>query len=202
MKGYIRHLDHEKTLSLEHVVDACVQTQHERYKEILYKRFYGYLLAIALRYVKNREDAEELVNECFVKVFFKLHTFSGKSYGVQYEKLFKGWLARICVNLSIDFLRKKKMMLNLDDQPEYETAISPLDSSNNLLVEDIMKLMSKLSDIQRTIFNLYEVEGYSHEEIAEKLEIPASTSRTYLMRAKEHLKALYRLSDVALRKMV
>ncbi len=195
MKGNFRRLQREQTLSLENVVHACVQSPDGKYQEILYKRFYGYLLAIALRYAKSREDAEELVNETFVKAFAKLHVFSVKSEATQYEKLFKGWLAKICVNLSIDFLRSKKSMLHLDDQPEFDQSESPIDASGNLLVQDLMGLLMKLPLIQRTIFNLYELEGYSHEEISKLLEIPESTSRTYLTRAKQKLRALYDSSE-------
>lgn len=187
----VKPINQTQVYSVECAVKACAQNSDTRSKEWLYKKFYGYLLAVSLRYVKNREDAEELVNECFVKVFSKINTFAGSSNPDSFEKLFRGWMAKICVNVSIDFLRTKKMFFSDDELPEESLTWSQADTATGLNVQDIFKLLERLSEIQRTIFNMYEIEGYSHEEIAKKLEIPESTSRTYLARAKQRLKELY-----------
>lgn len=181
-------------LSLEKAVYCCAQSDHVdhgRCLEFVYKRFYGYLFAITLRYVKNQEDAEELVNESFVRVFAKLGTFIGQGAGEQYERQFKAWIARISVNASIDFLRSKKITYSLDEDEAMEMDIPIVEAADDLEVADIMKLLDALPEIQRSIFNLYEIEGYSHEEIANLLNIPESTSRTYLTRAKQKLRNLY-----------
>lgn len=144
-----------------------------------------------MRYVRNEYDAEELTNESFMRAFGKLDTFNSGDFGDRFEKSFRAWLARIAINMSIDFLRAQKQFVALDDINEGAFDHPRVDVSGDLHVEDIMKLLLQLPDIQRAIFNLYEVEGYSHEEISTLLGIPESTSRTYLTRAKKKLRKLY-----------
>ncbi|SEL34268.1 RNA polymerase sigma-70 factor, ECF subfamily [Parapedobacter koreensis] len=176
---------------MEDAVKGCVQNGDERSKELIYKSCYGYVRAITMRYVKNEFDAEELTNESFIRAFSKIATFNSGESGDRFEKSFRAWLARIAVNISIDFLRAQKQLLALDDVSESEIEQQRVEVSGNLHVEDIMKLLFQLPEIQRTIFNLYEVEGYSHEEVSALLAIPESTSRTYLTRAKKKLRQLY-----------
>lgn len=165
--------------------------QRERAAEWIYKRYFGYLMAICLRYVRHREEAEEVVSESFVKVFTHMPDFQGKGASDQYEPLFKGWMARICVNASIDFLRRKKELASTDDEGFSESKMPYIEESAHLHVQDIYKLLARLPDTQRMIFNLFEVEGYSHEEISVLLNIPEGTCRTYLMRAKQKLRTWY-----------
>jgi len=153
-----------------------------------------------MRYVKNEYDAEELTNESFMRAFGKVVTFSSNDTGERFEKSFRAWLARIAVNISIDFLRAQKQFVALDNVNEGDFEQQRVEVTGDLHVEDIMKLLLQLPEIQRTIFNLYEVEGYSHEEVATLLGIPESTSRTYLTRAKKKLRKLYLASiDIAAR---
>ncbi|WP_257670300.1 RNA polymerase sigma factor [Parapedobacter tibetensis] len=177
--------------SLERAVRECAQNGDERSKEFIYKSCYGYVRSITLRYVKNTYDAEELTNESFIRAFGKMGTFNNGDLGDRFEKSFRAWLARIAVNISIDFLRGKKQFVALDEMNEGGMEQQHVEVSGNLHVEDILKLLAQLPDIQRSIFNLYEVEGYSHEEVATMLDIPESTSRTYLTRAKKKLRKLY-----------
>ena len=191
MSFNIRHLKGKHALSLEDAVKGCAQVGDERSKEFIYKTCYGYIRAITMRYVRNEFDAEELTNESFIRAFNKIGTFNSEGLGDRFEKSFRAWLGRIAVNISIDFLRAQKQLLALDDVSESEIEHRPVPVSGNLHVEDIMKLLLQLPEIQRTIFNLYEVEGYSHEEVSVLLAIPESTSRTYLTRAKKKLRELY-----------
>lgn len=191
MSIHIRYVKKKHALSLESAVKACARDGGERNKEFIYKRCYGYVLSITLRYVKNEFDAEELTNESFMRAFNKITTFSSKEEGDRFEKSFRSWLARIAVNISIDFLRAKKQLVALDDVSERELVPHQVKVSGDLDVADILKLLERLPVMQRAIFNLYEVEGYSHEEVSEMLAIPESTSRTYLTRAKKKLRKLY-----------
>lgn len=194
MKEANNNLGRNVALSLEDAVKFCGITEHQHHRvsmELLYKKFYGYMLAIILRYVRHQEDAEELVNESFVRVFGHIGKFATKEKGEEFESLFKGWLSKICVNVSIDFLRAKKMRLSLDDMDIEDKEMPFISATEELQVQDILELLKQLPELQQTIFNLYEVEGYNHEEIADMLNIPDGTSRTYLMRAKKKLKALY-----------
>lgn len=201
MSFNIRYLKGKHVLSLENAVRCCAQNGDERSKEFIYKNCYGYVRAVTMRYVKNEYDAEELTNESFIRAFNKIATFNSNDNGDRFEKSFRAWLARIAVNISIDFLRAQKSFVALDNVSEGEYAHQQrVEVSGDLHVEDIMKLLLQIPEIQRTIFNLYEVEGYSHEEVAKLLEIPESTSRTYLTRAKQKLRKLYLAStDIAAR---
>uniref|UniRef100_F4CDT5 RNA polymerase, sigma-24 subunit, ECF subfamily n=1 Tax=Sphingobacterium sp. (strain 21) TaxID=743722 RepID=F4CDT5_SPHS2 len=184
-------LSKKKTLTLDSALDACVQTDAERAKEFIYKKYYGYVLAVVTRYIKSEYDAEELVNETFIKAFKNLPRFNRVGEGNVLEKSFRGWLARIAANLSIDLLRSQKNMVAMEDVGEQEVKPVLVNASDKLFAEDILKLLERLPEIQRIIFNLYEIEGYAHEEIGKMLNIPDSTSRTYLTRAKQRLRKLY-----------
>ena len=200
MSFNIRYSKRKHALSLESAVRGCAQNGDERSKEFIYKHCYGYVRAITMRYVKNEYDAEELANESFMRAFGKLATFNNGDSGERFERSFRAWLARITVNISIDFLRAQKQFVALDHVSEREFEQQHVEVSGDLNVEDIMKLLLQLPEIQRTIFNLYEVEGYSHEEVSTLLGIPESTSRTYLTRAKQKLRKLYLASiDIAAR---
>jgi RNA polymerase sigma-70 factor (ECF subfamily) len=154
-----------------------------KYQELLYKQFYGYAMGIGLRYSPNRDDAMEIVNDAFIKAFNSMG-----SYDI--TKPFKAWLRTIIVNTAIDRRRKDlKLQLNI----ELDNAgpiISHVSAVDHLNVQDILSMMKELPTIQLTIFNLYEIDGYNHDEIAGILSIPASSSRVYLSRAKEKLRKL------------
>lgn len=149
--------------------------------EMLYKHFYGYAISIALRYSNSRDEACEIVNDSFMKMFDKLDQYHDKNS-------FKGWFRRILVNTSIDYYRRNvKHFAVMDiDQAEFESANPEI--IDQLSKEDILNALRSLPEILRIIFNMYEIEGYSHKEIGEKLNIPPSTSRTYLARAKQNLR--------------
>lgn len=148
-------------------------------------------MTIVFRYMKHEMEAEELTNECFVKVFSKINSFSIHDDEVILEKTFKAWIGRIAVNTSIDALRVRKQMYMLDDLNGSDTLHFSVEADNRLEYNDIIALIRELPDIQRSIFNMYEIEGFSHEEISKELGIPESTSRTYLTRAKQKLRKLY-----------
>lgn len=149
--------------------------------EMLYKQFYGYAMSIALRYSNSREEACEIINDSFMKAFDKLDQYDN-------QNSFKGWLRRILINTSIDYYRKNiKHNAVMDiDKADAET-LDP-DVIDQLSSEDILGILRNLPEILRIIFNMYEIEGYSHNEISEQLGIPSSTSRTYLARAKKKLR--------------
>ncbi|WP_183566699.1 RNA polymerase sigma factor [Mucilaginibacter sp. SP1R1] len=168
----------------EEIISQC-KTGSLKYQEMLYKLFYGYAMGISLRYSLNRDDALEAVNDAFIKVFNAIHNY-------HIDKPFKAWLRTIVVNTAIDRRRKDlKFQLNveLDNASPLSSHVGTVD---NLNVQDILKLMKELPAIQLTIFNLYEIDGYNHDEIANMLTIPVSSSRVYLSRAKEKLRKMLR----------
>lgn len=191
MKILPRYLKKSAPLTLKKALEECIVADSERSKSFLYKKFYGYLMAVTLRYVKEEMEAEDVVNESFVKIFKKLNAFDCHDDESVLEKMFKSWIARIAVNTSIDKLRKKRDIESLDDLSDRDLTGHAVGVSTRLEEQDILKLLYELPEIQRSIFNLYEIEGYSHEEISQLLNVPESTSRTYLTRAKSRLRKLY-----------
>ncbi|WDF56868.1 RNA polymerase sigma factor [Mucilaginibacter sp. KACC 22063] len=154
-----------------------------KHQELLYKQFYGYAMGISLRYSFSRDDALEVVNDAFIKVFNAIGNYDS-------SKAFKGWLRTIVVNTAIDRRRKDmkhQFTTEIDDSLPLPSSQTTVDRLN---VNDILKIMDALPAVQRAIFNLYEIDGYNHEEIAVMLDIPASSSRVYLSRAKEKLRNL------------
>ena len=163
-------------------------------KEWIYKSFYAYLFKITLRYIKRVHEAEEIVNDSFLKIFRNLHHFSCPEDDHGYLKAFKAWMAKIASRTAIDFLRVDKNTLVTDELTEQ---VSPPDTHNpteKIQIQEIMALLNELPEIQRLIFNMFDIEGYSHAEIAENLNIPVKNSRVYLARAKHRLRILYRES--------
>lgn len=149
--------------------------------ELLYKQFYGYAMSIALRYSNSREEACEIINDSFMKAFDKLDQYDN-------QNSFKGWLRRILINTSIDYYRKNIKHTAVMDIEKADTETLDPDIIDQLSANDILGALRDLPEILRIIFNMYEIEGYSHNEISEQLGIPSSTSRTYLARAKKKLR--------------
>jgi RNA polymerase sigma factor (sigma-70 family) len=170
-----------KSASLEHHLIQEAKKGHPKSLEVLYKHYYGYAMSIALRYSHSKDEACEIVNDSFMKVFEKLDQYNP-------ENKFKGWFRRILINTSIDYYRRNaKHSGIMDIEIAYTEGLDP-EIIDNLAKEEIMGLLQALPDMLRIIFNLYEIEGYSHNEIAEQLGIPSSSSRTYLARAKQKLR--------------
>jgi RNA polymerase sigma factor (sigma-70 family) len=167
----------------QYIIQGCKKKQL-RYQEMLYKEFYSYGMSISLRYTYSKEEASEVLNDSFIKAFDKIKQYNtGQS--------FKGWLRRIIVNTAIDYYRKNKKYhntLSIDraEEPEYDQR-----ALEQLQVEDILKLLNGLPELHRLTFNLYEIEGYKHDEIAAMLKISESTSRANLTRAKQRLRELF-----------
>jgi RNA polymerase sigma-70 factor (ECF subfamily) len=160
-------------------------------QEELYRRFSPKMYAVCLRYANNTNDAQDLLQEGFIKVYRNLHRFRA-------EGSFEGWIRRVFVNTSIEHFRKKSAHLSSVSEREEstieDTDITALDS---LAEKDIISIVQELSPGYRTVFNLYVVEGYSHKEIGEMLGISEGTSKSQLARAKSILqkKVAQYLSD-------
>lgn len=171
----------------DELITHC-KTGSLKYQELLYNQFYGYAMGIGLRYSLNRDDALEVVNDAFIKVFKAIHNF-------QSDKPFKAWLRTIIVNTAIDRRRKElKFQLHADVDNAMLVG-SSITAVENLDADHILQMMTQLPAIQRAIFNLYEIDGYNHDEIANMLNIPSSSSRVYLSRAKEKLRTLLKTED-------
>jgi len=171
----------ENTSNAEYELIQHCKTGALKHQEVLYKQYYGYAMGIGLRYCSSRDDAMEVVNDSFIKVFNTIKTYNA-------ERSFKAWMRRIIINTAID-RRRKDLKYQLHTDMEYANHIGNHNTAiQQLNAKDILKLMDQLPAIQRAIFNLYEIDGYNHDEIAEMLSIPSSSSRVYLSRAKEKLR--------------
>lgn len=169
--------------SFEFKLIEGVKSGKKGYQEMLYKHFYGYAFSISRLNTFSREDAVDIMNDSFIKVFSMIHKFNS-------DQPFKPWIRKIIINTSIDNFRKNKKHYYLLDVVEVDPPEVSESIISKLNAEDIIKLLDQLPKIHRMVFNLYEIQGFSHKEIAEKLDINISSSRTFLTRAKKKLKIL------------
>jgi RNA polymerase sigma factor (sigma-70 family) len=175
---------------LEDILAGCIDG-NETCREWIYKAYYGYARGVISRYTPDQELTAELVNDSFVKVFKNVQAFVMPAEAEFIEKAFKGWLAKIASRTVIDFLRIAKNHHQTEEITELhmpESSVTVLETMN---VRDILSLLEQLPQLQKVIFNMYEIEGFKHEEIATVLNIPVKNSRVYLARAKDRLRLLY-----------
>lgn len=163
------------------IIQGCKRGK-EKYQKVLYLEYYGYVIGIALRYVARRELAEEVVNDCFLKVFEHIHRYDD-------EKPFKTWVRKIVVNTCIDTLRKENRFVPINETQVAEHSFNET-VTGAMDYKSILKGLDCLPVIQRLVFNMYEIEGYRHCEISRELGIQESSSRTYLTRAKKNYKCI------------
>ncbi|WP_082468465.1 RNA polymerase sigma factor [Pedobacter sp. R20-19] len=180
----------KKILRFEEILKGCVKNDNSC-KEMMYKSFYGYLMGIILRYTKNTSDSEELVNDTFIKIFKHVAGFKPPANPEELQRSFRGWIAQIASRTAIDKIRSSKAHFYVDELNEDQHPVTQVSIASELHVSDIMNLLNHLPDTQRLVFNLYEIEGFAHEEISKMLNIPESSSRVYLTRSKNKLRTLY-----------
>ncbi|OAQ41870.1 RNA polymerase subunit sigma-70 [Pedobacter psychrophilus] len=172
-------MDNTQLLKL---LEDCKNRKRLAQKE-LYKNFFGYALKICLRYSNDKNEAIEMVNDGFMKVYNKLHL-----YNENYE--FKSWLGKIMINTAIDHYRQKIKKLNMEDLDKIEDQGKEDNILAGLKYQDLLKLIQKLSIAYRTVFNLFVIDGFSHIEISEKLSISEGTSKSNLFKARQQLKEM------------
>ncbi len=180
----------EKTNLMFQDIIAGLKAHDNRIQERIYIFYWGYLMGVACRYINDRDVAKEVVNDSFVKAFKGMYDFKRKEDQEEFQKTFKAWLAKITVRTALDKVRVNKSPLNFVETYE-NLYVDPVSVNDQLHVDDIMKLLFQLPDSQRMVFNMYEIEGFSHDEISKTLGIPTSSSRTHLTRAKQKLRELY-----------
>jgi RNA polymerase sigma factor (sigma-70 family) len=182
----------DKNLVFRRITNG-LQAQDLRVKEWIYKLYWGYLMAISVRYMTDRDLAKEVVNDSFIKAFKHMHDFQFNEDPVIAEKTFKSWLAKITARTALDRLRSNRSSLNFVEEYE-DVKDTTMEVDGKLHVQEILKLLDALPLLHRTVFSLYEIEGFSHDEVATMLKIPVSSSRTYLTRAKAKLRELYKIN--------
>ncbi len=154
-------------------------------QEELYRRFSPKMYAVCLRYASNTEEAQDILQEGFIKVFKKLETFRG-------DGSFEGWVRRIFVNTAIEQFRRRRYLQPVTEKEENSIDGKNVSALDGLAERDILALIQQLSPGYRTVFNMYVIEGYSHKEIGEMLGISEGTSKSQLSRAKVILQEMVR----------
>lgn len=167
--------------SQKSTIQKAIQQNREAQKEI-FDQFSPKMLGVCRQYVKDNHHAEELMLSGFFKVFTHLHKF-------KHEGSFEGWIRRIMVNTCLSYLRKKNPIRTTDEEYVYNDHAT--ENLENTSVEDIQRLIDRLPEGYKMVFNLYAIEGFKHAEIAEKLNITVSTSKSQLFKARKWLQENY-----------
>lgn len=185
-------------LTEEEIINGC--KQYDKVAQMaLYKKHVGKMNAICYRYINSYDDAKDIVQDGFIKVFSSISKYKG-------EGSLEGWIRRIMVNTALDYLKKKKMFVSIDESSaadgDHNGAMASSDDDQEedslfnagFTTEELMSAINKLPDQYRVIFNMHCIEHYSHKEIASLLSVKEETSRSRLRRAraalKEHLTVL------------
>jgi RNA polymerase sigma factor (sigma-70 family) len=166
-------------MSDEQLIENCLKKNPAAQRE-LYDRFASRLMGLMIRYAESTEQAQDMLQDGFIKIFENLHKYSGTGS-------IEGWMKKIAVNTALETLRKEKKLLftvNIDDVgklPEEQI----IEGSHS--AKDLLGLIRKLPEGYRTIFNMYAIEGFSHKEIGEILGISEGTSKSQYLRARLQL---------------
>jgi RNA polymerase sigma-70 factor (ECF subfamily) len=179
----------EKKLELDEIIIRCLRNDRLA-QEQLFKLYYGKMMTVCLRYTNDRDTAQEILQDGFIKVFDKLNTFESSGS-------FEGWIRRIMANTALDALRKNKRLnwVEENDVNTKDTFNDPLESLEfekefELKANVAIEAINELSPAYKTVFNLFVFENYSHKEIAEALGISEGTSKSNYAKAKMNLQKI------------
>ena len=185
------------TNTLEHIIQGCIKANRDSQKQ-LYKLYYGFAMSICMRYSTHYTEAEEIVNDGFLKIFKKIDAFE-PSYQ-SYEASFVGWIKKIFIHTAIDNYRKnnKSYTIPILDDSHLEISENSASPIDNMSYKEIIALVQKLSPTYRTVFNLFVLDGYKHEEISKQLNISVGTSKSNLAKARINIQKMLKLINVKL----
>jgi RNA polymerase sigma-70 factor (ECF subfamily) len=173
----------------EQIIEGCLAGKRKSFS-LLYKKYASTMLGICMRYCKNRIDAEDVMQDGFLKVFSQVHKF-------RKEGSFEGWIKRIMINAAIDnyqsnlrlsFIQDSAHLHEQSELPDHYQEEDELPPAMDIPKEKLMSMIQELPDGYRMVFNLYAIEGYGHKEIAAMLGITESTSKTQLLKARKALR--------------
>jgi len=169
--------------SLEKIIKGCQQNKM-KYQKMLYDKFADLMFAICLRYAKTKEEAEDIFQDGFVKVFKHIGNYS-------FTGSFEGWIRKIFLNTAISHFRANSKNYFHAEYESMENYLPPAVAFEELKYteEELLSVINELPEGYRLVFNLYAVEGFKHKEIAKLLDIDVNTSKTQLFRARQFLKA-------------
>jgi RNA polymerase sigma factor (sigma-70 family) len=187
---------------LSYHIERCALNNRESQKKI-YTSFYGYAMAVCDRYTNNQDDAVEILNDGFLKVFKEVYRY--KPAYTDVVSSFKGWLRKIMVYTAIDHFRKNHKHQFTAELDNGIIQVSSRDESalDRISYEEIIRSIQDLTPGYRTVFNLFIIEGFTHEEISEKLGISIGTSKSNLAKARRQLqKILFQQNQIQITKNV
>ena len=159
---------------------GCLKNDRKQ-QELLYKTLAPRMLAVCMRYAHDKDEAQDILQEGFIKMFNNAHKYRG-------EGNLEGWIRRIMVHCAISRYRKQKPLVLVDDFRENDNSFGTGYNAHGLEVKDLLKMIQRLPQMYRSVFNMYAIEGYSHHEIGSRLGISELLSRTNLCRARAILK--------------
>lgn len=164
------------------LIEACIA--RERWaQQRLYEEYYPKMMGVCMRYANNDDDALDILHEGFIKVFKHVASY-------QPGTSLTAWIRRIMVNTAIDYYRKTIRRRTEDIETAYNLSNGDADAISQCTEKDILAAVKKLTPAYRAVFNMYVIEGFSHKEIADQLEITESTSRSNLVKARLKLQAI------------
>lgn len=162
------------------IISDCIAGSRKA-QAMLYHQFAPKMFGVCLRYAKDATEAEDNLQEGFIKVFTNLKNF-------RHDGSLEGWVRRIMINVSLEKIRKQHLLYPVEDVAVYDTVNFSDDVIAKMSADDLMKLIQQLPPRYRLVFNLYVLEGMSHQEIAKEMDITQGTSKSNLARAREILK--------------
>ena len=164
------------------LVEGCLRGER-KWQKVLFEKYYGMMLAVCQRYSKNRDEAKDILQEGFIKVFQKLDQFS-------FSSSLEAWIRRVMVNTAIDFYRKNASLPTIFEMDEASGVSGQHDVISDMNHAELLNLLQKLPPGYKIVFNMYVIEGYSHKEIADVLHISEGTSKSQLGKARNYLQKL------------
>jgi RNA polymerase sigma-70 factor (ECF subfamily) len=177
--------------TLPELLAAC-QRQERVAQRRLYGQFHSYAMAVCLRYARNRDQALEAANDGFLKVFRDLHRFDAGRHPDDVTGSFRGWLKRIMIHTAIDHYRANERHQHQQELSDatLNHAVEDATPLDSLSYDELLALVQRLPPAYRAVFNLSVIDGFGHEEIAERLHISVGTSKSNLFKARAHLRTM------------
>jgi RNA polymerase sigma factor (sigma-70 family) len=182
---------------LKNIIEGCVKAKRESQKE-LYKIYYGFSMGICMRYCQHKGEAVEIVNDGFLKVFKTINNFTPKYEN--FDASLMGWIKKIMVFTAIDHYRKNYKQQSVIELDSAHFSITDVHESiiDRISYKEIIALVQLLSPSYRTVFNLYVIDGFKHEEISKKLNISVGTSKSNLAKARLNIQNMLKETNIKL----
>lgn len=175
------------TIDWDELVRLCKKNRPDAQQKV-YNLLSSKMFAVCLRYAKDRTEAEDILQDGFLRVFTKIGLFDFKGS-------FEGWVRRVVVNCALERYRKQNLLYSVSEIGDYDTHLATDDVLSEISAGELMQMVQGLTPQYRMVFNLYAIEGYSHQEIGQMLGISESTSKSNLSRARcilqEKVETLY-----------